>query len=74
MKNILLDKKNKRRQKMLRAEKFIKDQLRDLAVRSDCRAYEIVFANAIEGAEVLTRKELKKYIEHYLESLPNNLF
>lgn len=59
---------------MKRIEEFIKNELRDLDIPSTSRAYQLIFENAKEGAEIMSTTELKHYIEEYADSLPNSLF
>lgn len=56
------------------AKKFIEAQLKDLDVPRDSEAYRYVYASAIEAAEIMTKRELKAYIEGVLETLPNSHF
>jgi len=56
------------------AKTFIKKQLKDLNVPEDCRAYVLTFENAAEAADIMTKAELKKYIEDYINELPSNMF
>lgn len=56
--------------KAARAETFIKKELKDLGVSQESPAYGVILENAMGAYDVMTRKELKKYIEDYLDSLP----
>jgi hypothetical protein len=53
---------------------FIEKELMDLDVPKDSEAWKIVFDSAMESSEIMGMSELKKYIEDYIEVLPNNLF
>lgn len=55
-------------------KEFVERELRDLDVPVNSRAWNQTFENATEAAEILSKKELKKYIEEYLELLPNAFF
>ena len=54
--------------------KFVTKHLKDLAVSPNSDIYKTVYANAIEGAEIMSEKELVEYIEGQLEIAPNNMF
>lgn len=54
--------------------KFIVNELEQLDIPRDSRAYRIILDNALEAADVFTRKELKQYIQECFETLPNSLF
>ena len=54
--------------------KFIEDDLEDFGIQKDERAYSILYENAIEAAEIMEKKELQKYIEDYINSLPLSYF
>lgn len=56
------------------AQNFITKELTDLDVPKDSKAWSTVFDTAIEASEIMTKKELKKYIEDYVHSLPNDFF
>jgi len=60
--------------KQAAAIKLIEKELTDLGVSQNCSAYQLVMEQAKAAAEVMTRIELKKYIEEYVESLPNATF
>jgi hypothetical protein len=53
---------------------FIEKELMDLDVPKDSEAWKLAFDNAMEASEIMGMSELKKYIEDYIEMLPNNLF
>lgn len=53
---------------------FIEKELMDLDVPKDSEAWKLAFDNAMEASEIMGMAELKKYIEDYIEMLPNNLF
>ena len=56
------------------AKIFIEKELDDLAVDKDCDAWKQVFDTAIEASEIMTKEELRKYIEEYLDTLPKGCF
>jgi hypothetical protein len=56
------------------ADKFIKQELADLDVPTNCAAWIEVYENAIEAADMLTKSELKGYIEMRVLELPNIYF
>lgn len=57
-----------------KVQKFVESQLKDLDVPKGSRAYSEVYENAVEAAEILTKKELIALIEAQLELLPNSYF
>lgn len=59
---------------MKNAKAFIEKELKDLDVPKDSDAYRFLYENAIEAADIMSRKELKAYIEAQLELLPNSHF
>jgi hypothetical protein len=56
------------------AKKFIEAELADLAVPMNTAAWIDTYENAIEAAEIMTKSELKQYIESRLRELPNMYF
>jgi len=56
------------------AIKLIQRELKDLDVPQFSLAYKLTMQNAIEAAEIMNQKELIKYIEEYLGTLPNSYF
>lgn len=56
------------------AKRVIAKELKDLDISSGCEAFALIFEQALSASEVLTIRELKKYVEEYAESLPSNLF
>ena len=56
------------------AKKFIELELADLAVPMNTVAWLDTYENAIEAAEILTKAELKQYIESRLRDLPDIYF
>ncbi len=51
---------------------WIKKELKDLGVSEESRAFGLVLENAVSASDVMTKNELKKYIEDYLETLPTS--
>ncbi len=58
----------------MKDKKYIENQMRNLDISADSRAWEIILGNAIEASELMTKKELKKYIQELAESLPVSYF
>ena len=56
------------------ANKIIEKELKDLAVPLDSSAYKMIFETAIEAAEIMNVNELKKYIEEYASSIPDQYY
>ena len=56
------------------AKKFIESELADLAVPMNTVAWLDTYENAIEAAEILTKAELRQYIESRLRDLPDIYF
>lgn len=53
-----------------KAIELIQTELKDLDVPKFSHAYKTTMQNAMEAAEIMSERELKKYIEEYLETLP----
>jgi hypothetical protein len=52
------------------AEKFVMKELIDLSVPVGTMAFNDVYENAVEAAEILTKKELITLIQDQIELLP----
>ena len=53
----------------LKAHNIIKRELADLDVPVNSAAYKAAYDNALSASEVMGDKELKTYIEEYIENL-----
>ena len=52
------------------ATKFVERQLRDLDVEQGSDAWNAIFENAVEAAEILNKRAVSQYIEQSLELMP----
>lgn len=55
---------------MKKAIEYVKRELRDLDIAEGSAAWTDVYENAIEASDIMSRKELRKYIEERVELLP----
>ena len=55
-------------------EQFIEQELKDLGLREDMKAYSIIYNEALHAAVCLSKKELIAYISEYKIALPHYLF
>ena len=53
------------------AETFVANQLKDLDVHPQSRAWIKIYENAVEGAEIMSKDELIKFIEELVELTPD---
>jgi len=58
----------------MKITEFIDNEMRDLAIPKNSEAFRLIRENAIEAAAIMTRKELKRYIEEYSDLLPMDYF
>jgi hypothetical protein len=63
-----------REMKQSTAIKIIEKELADLAIKPNCAAWGMIYENAIEAAEIMTKKELIKFIELSHNELSNMYF
>lgn len=60
--------------KEIMRRKFVENELRDLDVPVNSKAWIETYKNAIAAFDYISKKEVKKYIEDILEMMPNWYF
>lgn len=64
----------KEKERVLKSIALIQNELRNLDVPRFSHAYKLVMENAVEASEIMSKKQLKKYIKECLETLPSHYF
>jgi hypothetical protein len=57
-----------------KARILITNELLNLSVSPKCEAWSKVYDNALEASEIMNEKELKEFIQEWVDSFPARYF